>query len=280
MDDNDFSKLLKRMGSTEPKLRQLDPDATAIMDSMNNIDVDDISKNVEADRIKDLEKTLGKSISGDDFQKKVAMDKSMRGKELMDKAISRGSDLKRSPELISDVGNKVKEFDLGSMKNAMDNQALSKKTPINKKQGLKSLLGKLGSKVGKMGAGKAAGLALGGPLALFSQLAEASPTGQSSEDENVMMGEMQARKDYANSPAKMDKLAADKKYYEGLRNNRDDRVKETLANQAGDADMLAMLDDKEAIMDMAEADTSLEDREKEAERNLLKRKILSGMKLR
>lgn len=142
--------------------RHLDTNATDIMD-MNDI--------------VDSEDTFGRAIKGQEFQDKVQAENRKKGVELLERAKSRGRDMKRAP-IDSAIGDKVKMLDRDIINNAIDIDAMKKPS---KKSIAQKILKKLGSGVGK----KAAGLAIGGPLSLMSEMADAAEIGISPRDKII-----------------------------------------------------------------------------------------------
>jgi hypothetical protein len=139
----DMMQRLRKISMSEA----LDPDATDMMGSSDILgrEADD---NIAREA---AEAKFGKTISKADFQDNVAKNKALRGKELMDKALSRGKTTRWLPS-IEDAGDTTKEVK-------------------------RNILKKLGSKAGGSMLKRAAGLAIGGPLMLASEAADAAESG-------------------------------------------------------------------------------------------------------
>lgn len=114
------------------------------------------------------EDMFGKTESAEDFQDRIRKQRADRGAELMEKAKQRGREMSRhSWAKDSDIGDKF----------VRRNKDILKTPEATKKRILSKLAGK--------GAGKLAGLAIGGPLALMSELADASEIGISERDKII-----------------------------------------------------------------------------------------------
>jgi hypothetical protein len=135
-----------------------------------------------------------------------------------------------------------------------------------------SLFSKLASKVGAKGFGKVAGMAVGMPLMLASEAVDASEVGESALDDDMMIAESQARKNYDNSQASFDKRGIEKPYEEltfpQMRALKDGRRDSILEGQKGDAGLREMIDTREGIRDVAGSDKTLEERERLAQKQL------------
>jgi len=151
-----------------------------------------------------------------------------------------------------------------------------------------SMLSKLGSKVGKMGLGKAAAGLAGLPMLLASEAADASEVGESAVDDDIMIAEEMARRNYGRSPARADALGvdsllseqeSDSGYFSKIRNqvlDRDSKTKERL-REHGDDELRSMLDTKESALDKAEEGMSMEEKEQKAADYRLKRRRELGL---
>ncbi len=134
----------------------------------------------------------------------------------------------------------------------------------------KSMLQKIGSKIGGKGLSKVASGIAALPLLLASEAADASEIGESPEDENIMISEANALKNYSRSPARADKLGlepmeeSDEDFFAKLRSMKDERRDNILEGQKDGADIKEMLDTKEAILDISESDMPREEREEAA----------------
>ena len=144
---NDKTDSFKAMLQRIKNRNAVDLDKTTIMDTREILG-DEVSK-------AEAESKYGKTISKSDFQDKVKRDRAARGKGMLDKAVERSKKVRWLPDT-DDVGQKTTEIK-------------------------RSILKKLGKGIGR----KAAGLAIGGPLALASEMADASEIGRSPRDEII-----------------------------------------------------------------------------------------------
>jgi hypothetical protein len=144
-----------------------------------------------------------------------------------------------------------------------------------------SMLSKIGSKIGGKGL---AGL----PLLLASEAADASEVGESAVDDDIMIGEAQARTNYKNSPAREDKLNAmgqpipessNQDYFKELRAIKDKRsnIVSDRMEESGDDEIKEMLDMKDEARDHSERDMTQEDKENVASEHRLKRRRELGL---
>lgn len=136
-----------------------------------------------------------------------------------------------------------------------------------------SMLSKLGSKIGGKGLGKAAAGLAGLPLLLASEAADASEVGESALDDDMMVAEAQARKDYSRSPARADRLdfmgqdlpeQGNMDYFKELRAIKDQRSGEVSdrLKEHGDDEIRDMLDVKQGSHDQVEQGLTDEDKQK------------------
>jgi Skp family chaperone for outer membrane proteins len=151
-----------------------------------------------------------------------------------------------------------------------------------------SVLSKIGSKIGAKGLGKSAAGLAGLPLLLASEAADASEVGESAVDDDVMIGEAQARNNYKNSPAREDKLNAmgqpipesnNQDYFKELRAIKDKRsnIVSDRMEESGDDEIKEMLDMKDEARDHSERGMSQVDKENVASEHRLKRRRELGL---
>lgn len=142
MADDSFKDMLMRLKNRS----SIDPDKTDIMNTREILG-EDLAQ-------QEAEKMFGKTEAKADFQDRIKKERAARGMDMLEKARERSKNVRWLPDTSDDVTKEVK----------------------------RSALKKMGSKAGSGLLRRAAGVAIGGPLMLASELADASEMGVSEDD--------------------------------------------------------------------------------------------------
>lgn len=220
MSDDSFKDMLMRLKNRS----SFDPDKTDIMDTREIIG-EDLAQ-------QEAEKIFGKTEAKADFQDRIKRERAARGMDILEKAKEKSKKVRWLPDTSDDVTKEVK----------------------------RSALKKMGSKAGRGLLRRAAGLAIGGPMMLASEMADAAELGPKKDSRDAIVE--------APIDAEMKQMLL-RKHDVREKVNSPDYFRELVQDEGKVEDMVDSLDKR-----------SDEQKEKDAEDMLRRKQILSGYKLK